>query len=356
MTNDYQTDSTTFSITYGTGSVSGTIGTDTIHISTLSPSLTFGLASNVTSEFNAYPMDGILGLGRGSPTSSLTSLLSTLSSLDIPSLYGIHLSRSSSADGELNFGAPNTDRYDGDLNYISTVDNEGGFWEIGIEDAGAYSSPSSSLSLTSRTAILDTGTSFLLVPPSDADALHSLIPDSAQSSEGSETYTVPCASTQTLWIQFGGKRYNISTADYIGNEVSGSEGSGMCASNIIGRQTFAESQWLVGDVFLKNVYAVFDMDAGRVGLGVKGNGTGTEGDGETASASASASATGTGTVTTTGDGSSATVSETGTQGGAEPTAQSQESQGAATNGAVQLELLAGGVGIGMLFSLLRGFV
>jgi hypothetical protein len=255
-----QTQSDKFSISYGTGSVSGTLASDTFHIGPLSPSLTFGLATTVSAEFSSYPMDGILGIGRG-PGSPL--LLDTLSSSKLISAkqYGIHLSRATDgvADGELNIGELNKDRFSGDINYIKAVDTTTGFWELPIDDAGL---DNKALSLTGRTAIIDTGTSFILTPPSDAQALHKNIPGYKQDGE---TFSVPCDTRAVMQFTFNKIVYNISTADWRGGKLD----SGLCRSNIVGRQTFGEKQWLVGDVFLKNVYTVLDAEQGRVGFGVK---------------------------------------------------------------------------------------
>jgi hypothetical protein len=211
-------------------------------------------------------MDGILGLGRGDSvdgTIEAASILEVLSSAKLISakLYGIHLSRASDGtnDGELNLGEPNKERYTGDLNWLDTVTNDRGFWEIGIADAGIVGTSSN---LKGRTGIIDTGTSFILMPQSDAVALHNLIKGSSQSGE---TFTVPCDTKTDLQFTFGSTAYNISSADWVGGTLS----AGGCQSNIIGRQTFGETQWLLGDVFLKNVYTVFDFDDGRVGFGVK---------------------------------------------------------------------------------------
>ncbi|KAF2280576.1 acid protease [Westerdykella ornata] len=271
---------TPFHVTYGTGSVSGVVATDTVYVGPLSAPLTLGLANNVSQEFSSYPMDGILGIGRGSKAEGSIDAPSVVeilkSSALIPNtIYGVHLNRASDGakDGELNLGGPNPERYDGDLNYLPLVPNPDGFWEIPVSAVGAGDTDSDIRG--DRTAIIDTGTSFIYMPGPDADAVHRPI---VRSRKSGETYAVPCDTKTLVWLQFGGQYYNISTVDYIGRDV----GDGYCQSLIVGRQTFGEKQWLVGDVFLKNVYTVFDNEGGRIGFGVKR--THQEGDGDSSNA------------------------------------------------------------------------
>ncbi|KAH5019620.1 hypothetical protein HBH69_057960 [Parastagonospora nodorum] len=262
-----KTQDTPFSVTYGTGSVSGTLASDTVHVGSLSSALTFGLATKVSEEFASYPMDGILGIGRGvkiEGSIDAPQLMDVLSSNKLigAKLYGIHLSRGrdGTQDGELNFGEVNKDRFSGDLNYLDIIENDNGFWEVPIENAGV---DGVQVGLTGRSAIIDTGTSFILMPEPDAVKIHSRIQGYKQDAE---TFSVPCDTAAIIQFSFNKQVYNISTADWRGGKLD----SGLCRSNIIGRQTFKDSQWLVGDVFLKNVYSVFDFDQKRVGLGVKG--------------------------------------------------------------------------------------
>jgi hypothetical protein len=270
-------EATSFSVTYGTGSSSGHLATDTLHLGTsLSPTLTFGLATNVSDEFRAYPMDGILGIGRGVPGTSndeiaAPQIMDILSSQNLigAKLYGIHLSRNQDGvlDGELNLGEVNKERFTGELNYLDCVDNESGFWEIPLQDASVDGTSVNLATGSSRTAIMDTGTSFILIPEQDALAIHSKIDGFEQDGE---TFFVPCETRAVVQFSFNNKVYNISTADWIGDK-DGDEADALCRSNIVGRQTFGAAQWLVGDVFLKNVYSVFDFEKSRVGLGVLGS-------------------------------------------------------------------------------------
>ncbi|KAF2142517.1 uncharacterized protein K452DRAFT_226932 [Aplosporella prunicola CBS 121167] len=302
---------TAFSIAYGTGNVNGTIAKDDVQISTYSVPLSFGLASYASKEFESYPMDGILGLGRADTTTSdVTSgtLIDALSkaSLIPAKLYGIHLSRTSDGlnDGELNLGAPNPDRYDGSLSWTKAITNDRGFWEIPLD--GASVDGKDAAGLTDRTAIIDTGTSFILMPGDDAAAVHALIPGTKRNGE---IFAIPCDTQRTISLRFNGKAYNMSHKDYVG----ASHGDGTCQSNIIGRQSFGPKQWLVGEVFLKNVYTVFDQDEARIGFGVKADGGRTAAE-TSASPTASARAT-SGAASSAKASTEATASESGSASG-----------------------------------------
>jgi hypothetical protein len=237
--------------------------------------MTFGLAQTVSDDFLSYPMDGIMALGRPETITASSTGVNSPSLMDVlvsqkvisSKFFGLALWRDADGgnnNGEINFGAPDTSRYDGDLNYVSAIRNANGFWEIPVADAGV---DGKSAGLTGRSAIIDSGTSFILMPQGDATKLHALIPGSSQSGE---TFTVPCDATNKVQLTFGGTTYDINTKDYIGNALGG----GACSSNIVGRQVFGATQWLVGDVFLKNVYAGFDYDGQRLGFGVKNGAAG----------------------------------------------------------------------------------
>lgn len=253
---------------YGTGQVSGFLGTDTAHIASFQTPLTFGLAYNVSSEFSNYPMDGILGLGRPNTApgsiNAPSVMQALISSKAIQSnIFGVHFWRSADGgtnDGEITFGSTDSSKFDGSLTYVNTVANQVGFWEVPVDDLGVNGKK---LGLTGRTAIIDTGTSFILMPAGDASKLHAAIPGSVADGE---QFTVPCSSTAAIQVSFAGKAFSISPTDYVGSQSSGDQ----CYSLIIGRQTFGTTQWLFGVVFLKNVYTVFDSDASKIGFGIKG--------------------------------------------------------------------------------------
>ncbi|KAF2013701.1 acid protease [Aaosphaeria arxii CBS 175.79] len=332
-----KTDTKTFDITYGTGSVKGNLATDVMHIGSLAGAeLNFGLATNVSDEFRAYPMDGILGIGRGDNTQISPKVVEVLSSSNLidSKLYGIHMSRAKDGlnDGELNFGEPNKERYDGDLNWLKTVPNNVGFWEVNLDDAGVGEK---ALDFKGMTAIMDTGTSFILMPKDHAVTLHNSVQGTRNSGE---TFTVPCDTKENLFMAFGGKRYTISTADWVGPKQS----DGSCRSNVIGRQTFGDKQWLVGDTFLKNVYSVFDFDNSQVGLGVKG---GASSQVPKPSASVGTGSSGNTSPTATGESSSPNASSTGSAPPPTGTISNASPTGAAassiTNPSLQAEATAG---------------
>ena len=251
-----------WSVTYGTGTVEGVTASDTVAFANYSIELGFGLASTASDDFSSYPMDGILGLGLPSSdiinTPTIMQVLSSHNDL-ASNIVGIHLQRNSDGakDGQITFGGVDKTKFSGDLSYTKALAGAGD-WEIPVGNSAVNGI---STNLTGKTAIIDTGTSYILMPPNDAQALHSLIPGSV---ENGEYYSIPCDATAVVQYTFSGVVYEVTSKDYLG-KPSGN----LCTSNIIGHQAFGPDQWILGDVFLKNVYAVFDYDKLQVGFGTK---------------------------------------------------------------------------------------
>ena len=257
---------TPWSVSYGTGTVEGVTVTDTVAFANYSVEMGFGSATFTSNDFNNYPMDGILGLGRtGSNQIGTPTVMQVLDNNNLlqANILGIHLQRNSDGakDGQITFGGIDHSKFQGTLSYTATVSADSNLWEIPVDDVAVSGS---SCKFRGRSAIIDTGTSYVLMPPEDAKILHAQIPGSTNTG-GSPNFMIPCSTTKTIQFTFSGVTYSVQPKDYVSKVNSVGK---MCASNIIGQQAYSANQWILGDVFLKNVYTVFDFDKDRIGFGV----------------------------------------------------------------------------------------
>ncbi|PWY86207.1 acid protease [Aspergillus heteromorphus CBS 117.55] len=292
-----------WSVGYGTGTVSGVLGTDNLTIGGVDVRMTFGLASNASDNFESYPMDGILGMGRTNESSySNPTFMDAVATLNLfkSNIVGFALSRSPEKDGTVTFGSADQDKYTGDITYTDTVTGSGSYWRIPVDDASV---DGTSCDFSNKSAIIDTGTSYAMLPSSDAKALHALIPGSSSSGD---YFIIPCNTTANVQVTFSGVNYTISYKDYVGETY----GSG-CVSNIVSYDLFGDDIWLLGDVFLKNVYAVFDYDEERVGFA------------ERSTSSSNSTDTSSSNGTTSASGSTGTASSTSSKGSASSTSSSK---------------------------------
>ncbi|PYH47488.1 pepsin-like aspartic protease [Aspergillus saccharolyticus JOP 1030-1] len=286
---------TGWSVGYGSGSASGVLATDNVTIAGVEVQFTFGLATNASTNFESYAMDGILGFGRSNDTSYNTptfmDAVAEQKNFD-SNVVGFALSRAKSGekDGTVTIGGIDSDKFNGDISYTNTVTGSGNYWRIPVDDVYVNGD---ACDFTNKSAIIDTGTSYAMLPSHDAKALHALIPGSTASGD---YFLIPCNSTAKVQVAFSGVNYTISPEDYIGSEYNTS-----CISTIVSYDLFGDDIWLLGDVFLKNVYTVFDFDQERVGLAVRAynknttssssSKTSSSSSGSSASATASSSST-----------------------------------------------------------------
>lgn len=247
----------TFSIAYGSGKVVGSLASDTLSVAGMKATMSFGVADTTSDDFEHFPFDGILGLSmaKGATDNFLDMVKSE--KLIGANMFAVSLNRNSDGpnNGEITFGATNPAKFTGDISYTPVSSDAHGDWAIPLDD---FEFDGNKAGITGKLAYIDTGTSYVFGPSSDVAALHKQIPG-AKSGDG-VTYTVPCDNNKPITVIFSGVKYAISAKEW----HSGPNGNGDCTSNIYGHEV-VKGQWLLGDLFLKNVYAVFDMDQTRIG-------------------------------------------------------------------------------------------
>ncbi|KAN0138185.1 eukaryotic aspartyl protease [Lactarius tabidus] len=248
----------TFELQYGDGStVSGEQYTDTVTLAGYQATRQrLGAAATYSSGFQSdqFPADGLLGMAYESISSYGASPVfqSLVSQGQVSNpVFSFYLATS---DSELYIGGTNQDYYTGSFTYMPVTTQ--GHWQGsfgGISVNGATVVPSAS-------AIIDTGSSLVVGDTQSVQAVYNQIPGSKDVGDG--TWTIPCDFNTPISITFSGKEFQISPSTFnLGPDSSGSSTciGGFGASDDLGF-------WIVGDVFLQNVYTAFDLGNNRVGF------------------------------------------------------------------------------------------
>ncbi|XP_053103191.1 gastricsin-like [Hemicordylus capensis] len=263
----YSTNGQTFFLQYGSGNLAGFFGYDTMTLQNIAVAKQeFGLSKNEPgTNFIYAQFDGILGmaypsLAVGGATTALQTMLQE--NLLSQPIFSFYLSRqpNSQYGGEVVFGGVDTRLYSGQI-YWAPVTQEL-YWQIGIQEFSIGGQATGWCSQGCQ-AIVDTGTSLLTVPQQYmANFLQSV---GAQQNQYGE-YTVDCSTVQnlpTISFTINGISFPLPPSAYILNN------NGYCTVGI--EPTYLPSQngqplWILGDVFLRQYYSVYDMGNNRVGF------------------------------------------------------------------------------------------
>jgi len=260
----FQDSGNPFSVTYGTGKVTGTIIQDDITVAGLQlQGHTFGVAAVESVDFSSdnTPFDGLMGLAQSTLSEQQTPTpIEALAAAGLvpAAITSFKISRvaDNKNDGEITFGALDTSKFDSNTLITLNNVNQQGFWEANMD---AVTVNGQDVGLQGRTAILDTGTTLIIAPAQDAAAVHAAIPGAA--SDGQGGFTIPCTSTVKVALSFGQHPFAIDTRDLLVQPVDANNPNGTCVSGIASGNIGGATEWLVGDVFLKNAY--FSTDVGK---------------------------------------------------------------------------------------------
>ena len=264
----FQGSNTPWSITFGTGQVSGTLCKDNFAVAGLQlANHPFGTTNVETIDFTdqTIPFDGLIGAAKSQLSNqNQSTVISSLASNGLVNAaqMGYKLGRVGDGenDGQATFGGVDTTKFAGKLVEVPNV-SQIGFFEAAMD---AVSVDGGDVGLPGRTAILDTGTTLMVIPPDDAAAIHAQIEGSA--TDGAGNFAVPCDTTSVVALTVGGQAFTINPKDVAFQPLSGAGTDGLCLSGISSGQIGGPNEWLVGDVFLKNAYFASDEGANTVGL------------------------------------------------------------------------------------------
>ncbi|KIM90839.1 hypothetical protein PILCRDRAFT_811328 [Piloderma croceum F 1598] len=258
----YKANGSEFAIQYGSGSMEGFVSQDTLTIGDLTiKGQDFAEATKEPGLAFAFgKFDGILGLGYD--TISVNHITPPFYSminkglLDAP-VFSFRLGASEQDGGEAIFGGIDDSAYTGKISYAPV--RRKAYWEVELE---SVSFGDDTLELENTGAAIDTGTSLIVLPTDIAEMLNSQI-GATKSWNGQ--YEVDCAkvpSLPELSFVFSGKSYPLKGTDYI------LEVQGTCISAFMGMDINLPGGdlWIIGDVFLRRYFTVYDLGRNAVGF------------------------------------------------------------------------------------------
>jgi saccharopepsin len=258
----YKANGSEFEIKYGSGSMEGFVSNDLLAIGDLSIS-NQDFAEAVKEPGLAFAFgkfDGILGLGYD--TISVNHIVPPFYNminqglLDEP-VFSFRIGSSEDDGGEACFGGIDRSAYKGEITYVPV--RRKAYWEVELEK---ITFGDEELELENTGAAIDTGTSLIALPTDMAEMLNTQI-GATKSWNGQ--YQVDCSKVPQLpelSFHIGGKPYALKGTDYI------LQVQGTCISAFTGLDINLPwgSLWIIGDVFLRRYFTVYDLGKHAVGF------------------------------------------------------------------------------------------
>ncbi|XP_023784472.1 pepsin A-like [Cyanistes caeruleus] len=249
----------TLFIAYGTGSMTGVLGYDTVNVAGINVRhQIFGLAETEPGDFFYYtPFDGILGLAFPSIASSgATPVFDNMMMENLVDrhLFSVYLSRDSQGGSFVLFGAIDPYYTTKGISWIPLSAET--YWQISMESV----SVNGAAVACSRgcQAIVDTGTTLLAVP---IRAFRTLMRLLGASSSG-EISCEAVSNLPNLIFHIHGKEFPVPPRAYV------LRSNGYCTLGFQGMDVPTEEGelWILGDVFIREYYIIFDRANNKVGL------------------------------------------------------------------------------------------
>ncbi|PHJ23222.1 aspartyl protease asp1 [Cystoisospora suis] len=292
----YEEDGTEYRVQYASGPVGGFLSNDQVTLASLRvENYLFAEADDLSGLGTAFffgKFDGILGMGFPTlATKGLKPFMQAALEQRVVKrwMFAFYLSSENGVDGELALGGVNEDRFIGDINFSPVVDER--YWMIntkGLKCDGELVAPTTKM-------VIDSGTSLIAGPLDEVTRIAAMVGAFKVPLLPAGTFFISCDKAKVLRdfvVEVGGQDYPIRVKDLI-IPVSTSQGT-PCLFGMMGlkaleghkkkqHEDFEEEErrlsrfvasargsigrtWILGDLFMRNVYTVFDYDNKQIGF------------------------------------------------------------------------------------------
>ncbi|XP_009979176.1 PREDICTED: gastricsin-like [Tauraco erythrolophus] len=255
----------TYTLSYGFGDVSVALGYDTVTIQNIVVrNQEFGLSLEEPSRpFYYLDFDGILGMAYpGVGISGYNTVMQNMleqSQLAEP-IFSFYFSNPTySYGGEVILGGVDPQLYTGEVLWAPVVQEL--YWKIGIEEFSIGLSATSWCSQGCH-GIVDTGAVLLTVPGQFMSAFLQAL----GAEENDYGFVVDCSNVPnmpTLYFAISGAQLPLPPSVYVLNN------DGICTVGVEDTyvtSTSGQPLWILGNIFLRQYYSIFDMANNRVGF------------------------------------------------------------------------------------------
>lgn len=285
----YQTLNAPFQITYGTGSVAGFVGSDLLTLGGPSNGAAsasnqlqvvnqgFGIVFDSSMDFLSASCDGLFGLAFPELSEMQVNPaffnMMRQGNLDAD-VFGLWLSPSPTAEpaGALTFGALDQQHYQGAITWIPVT--EKAYWTVPLGGAsvgfgggsGGAGGSTRTVQLAAKAAIMDSGTTAILMSDADSARLHAAVPGLTYNSAGGYyAVTGGCDAVSSLpdiTFILGGRPYAVParlwTQQIPKPGANGANAGVACISGIIPGGD--ANSIILGDNFLRAWYTAYRYD------------------------------------------------------------------------------------------------
>ncbi|XP_063064463.1 pepsin A-like [Engraulis encrasicolus] len=254
----FQATQQSLKIQYGTGSMTGVLGYDNVEVGGITVShQIFGLSESEAPFMEHMAADGILGLAFPSISSAgATPVFDNMMSQGLVSedFFSVYLSGDAQEGSVVMFGEVDDQLYTGSFSWIPLTSET--YWQVQMDSVsinGEIVACSDGCQ-----AIIDTGTSLIVGPSNDISNMNAWV--GAQTDQYGDA-VVSCGNVQEMpevTFTLNGQAFTIPASAYVAQTSQG------CMSGF--GNGGSQQLWILGDVFIRQFYTVFDRQYNMVGL------------------------------------------------------------------------------------------